>query len=74
MEHTQQPSFHVLGRRNNITMLRVANSNKRALTRTAPKATPAGQLEQFDSRFVSVENCKITKADSYASLFAEFHK
>ena len=71
--HNIQP-FEVLGRRNNITILRIPKTNKRAATRTAPKATPAKQIEEFDIRFVSIEGHTNHIADSYKQLMTEFDK
>lgn len=73
MKHTHQP-FQVLGYRNHITLLRIPNTNKMAATRTAPKATPAKQVEQFDIRFVSIEHQQSITADSYSKLYSEFTK
>ena len=66
-------TFHVMGRRNNITLLRVPNSNRWAATRTAPTNPPAKQLEHFDTRFVCIERSTSVTTDNFKTMFSEFH-
>lgn len=65
--------YIILGRRNNITKLHVAAKHTLAYTRVAPKQSPTGQLEDFDSRFVATQTCQQSLSDSYETLHKEFH-
>lgn len=62
----------VLGRRNNITQLKHQRCSRLAFTRTAPKVAPAGQVEQFDSRFIAIAHEQAVRTDSYENLKKEF--